>query len=94
MARVPEVPIEALAEDLRPIYAAFCGSYGNFANAVLAFLILAFALFLVVKWINKLRRPDAPPAPNTKPCAYCKSPIHLEATRCPQCTSDLAAVRA
>ena len=62
---------------------------GLFVNRVVAFAILAAALFLMLKTVNGLRRAPAP-APQSKPCPRCKSSIHLEATRCPQCTSELA----
>lgn len=68
--------------------------YGQFLNAVISFVTVALVLFFVVRWINNLRRPEAPAAPaapTTKDCPFCKSPIHLEATRCPQCTSELEA---
>ncbi len=67
-------------------------AYGAFINAVVAFAIVAVALFLVVRWINRLRRPDTADAPSTKACTFCKEPIHLEARRCPRCTSDLSEV--
>jgi large conductance mechanosensitive channel len=66
-------------------------AYGNFVNAVVTFVFVAAALFVVVRWINRLRRPDTPPAPNTKACPFCKSNIHLSATRCAHCTSELPA---
>lgn len=66
-------------------------AYGNFLNVALNFLIIAFVVFLMVKQINKLKREPAPAAPNTKDCPYCKMPINLQATRCPQCTSELPA---
>jgi len=64
---------------------------GVFLNAVISFLIVAFAVFLLVKGINKLRREkDAPAAePTTKECRYCFSTIAIKATRCPNCTSEL-----
>lgn len=63
-------------------------NYGLFINNVLSFLIIAFAIFLVVKQANRMRKPAAPPAP-TKSCRYCISTIPEAATRCPECTSDL-----
>lgn len=63
--------------------------YGVFANAIVNFLIVAWALFFLVRWINNLQAPDTPPAPNTKPCPRCKSVIHIDATRCPHCTTEL-----
>lgn len=70
-------------------------NYGAFANTVISFLIIALAVFFVVKAINSLQREqDAPAAePTTTACEYCKSEISIEATRCPHCTSQLAASR-
>ena len=70
-------------------------AYGNFVNAVINFLIMAFVVFVLVKSINKLREKtekkveEAPAAPTTKKCPYCKSEIDIEATKCPNCTSDV-----
>jgi large conductance mechanosensitive channel len=66
-------------------------SYGLFINAVISFLIVAFAVFLLIKGINKLKREKEAPAaaPTTKECPYCYSTIVLKATRCPHCTSAL-----
>lgn len=66
--------------------------YGLFVNAVISFVIVAFALFMVVRAMNKLRReaPAAPPPPSTKECSFCCSPIPVKATRCPSCTSQLS----
>ncbi len=66
-------------------------NFGLFINAVISFTIVAFALFMVVKAMNKLRAEEAPaPAPvTTKKCPHCCSEIALEATRCPYCTSEL-----
>ena len=67
-------------------------SYGLFLNAVISFLIVAFAVFLLIKGINKLQREKAEPAaaPTTKECPHCYSAIAIKATRCPFCTSELA----
>lgn len=66
-------------------------NYGLFLNAVISFLIVALAVFMLVRSINALRRKEeAPPAaPTTKQCPYCMSTIAIKATRCPNCTSDL-----
>jgi large conductance mechanosensitive channel len=66
---------------------------GVFVNTIISFLIVAFAVFLLVKTINRLRRQEEapPPAPTTKECSYCFSIIPIKATRCPQCTSELKA---
>lgn len=65
---------------------------GIFANAVLSFLIVSFAVFVLVRYINLLREPDEgpPPPPTIKKCPYCLSDVPVQATRCPQCTSDLS----
>jgi large conductance mechanosensitive channel len=66
-------------------------SYGIFLNAIVYFLIVAFAVFLLVKGINKLKRQEAaPPAvPTTKDCPFCFSAIPIKAVKCPHCTSGL-----
>jgi len=67
-------------------------SYGLFLNAVISFLIVAFAVFLLIKAINRLQREKEAPAaaPTTKECPYCLSSIAIKAIRCPNCTSELA----
>ncbi|MGL4752799.1 MAG: large-conductance mechanosensitive channel protein MscL [Aeromonadaceae bacterium] len=64
---------------------------GLFVNAVISFTIVAFALFLVVKAMNKLRTEKPAPAaePTTKTCQYCCSEVPMKASRCPHCTSAL-----
>jgi len=68
-------------------------NYGTFFNTIIDFLIVAFAIFLVIRQINKLKRkPEAAPAaPTTKDCPYCFSAVALKASRCPHCTSSLTA---
>ena len=61
--------------------------YGTFISAVINFIIMAFIIFLMVKAMNKLRRKDE--EVTTKVCPHCKSEIPLDATKCPQCTSDV-----
>ena len=65
---------------------------GMFVNAAVSFTIVAFAVFLLVKGINRLKRAEAapPPAPTTKECPFCASAIPLKAKRCPHCTSEVA----
>jgi len=67
---------------------------GAFISGIINFIIMAFVVFMIVKFINKLRNPkpapEAPaPAPTTKKCPYCCTEIAIEATRCPHCTSVL-----
>lgn len=66
-------------------------NYGLFINTVIDFLIVAFAIFLLVRWVNKMREtPEAAGAePTTKACPFCLSVIPIKAVRCPQCTSNL-----
>ena len=67
-------------------------NYGQFVNTVIQFLIVAFAVFMLVRQINRLKTPvPSPPAPDAKDCPYCISRIPVKATRCPQCTSELRA---
>jgi large conductance mechanosensitive channel len=66
-------------------------NYGMFINTIIDFLIVAFAIFLLIKQVNRLKRP-APAGPvTTKECPFCASTISMQASRCPQCTSQLAA---
>jgi large conductance mechanosensitive channel len=64
---------------------------GVFINAVISFAIVAFALFLLIKGMNQLRReaPEPVAEPTTKDCPFCASAIPIPATRCPHCTSQL-----
>ena len=64
-------------------------NYGLFINSVIAFLLVAFAVFLVVKWFNRLRRQPEPQAPNTRDCPQCLSPIPMKATRCKFCAQPV-----
>jgi len=67
-------------------------SYGLFVNALIDFLIIGLVIFMMVKWVNKLRRPApaaAPAAPTTKECPFCFTAIPVKAVRCPACTSEL-----
>jgi len=74
-------------------------NYGLFLNTVIDFVIVAFAIFLMVKWVNKMRaaaearekKPQvAPAAPTTKECPYCLSTIPIKAIRCAHCTANLS----
>lgn len=64
-------------------------NYGNFISLIIDFIIVAFVLFLVIRQVNKLRKPAAAAAPTTKDCPHCQTAIPLKATRCPNCTSQL-----
>ncbi len=67
-------------------------NFGLFVNHVISFVVVAFSVFLLVRTMNKLKREEAAPpaAPTTKECTYCCSKIPIKATRCPNCTSELA----
>jgi large conductance mechanosensitive channel len=64
-------------------------NYGIFFNQIINFLIIAFAIFLLIKQLNRLQTPVPAAAPVTKDCPYCFSAVPLKATRCAHCTSDL-----
>jgi large conductance mechanosensitive channel len=64
-------------------------NYGLFINSVVSFLIVAFAVFLLVRAANRMKPAEAAAAPSTKDCPYCRMAIPVGATRCPQCTSEL-----
>lgn len=65
-------------------------AWGAFINTIINFLIIAFVIFLVVKAINRMKKPvDVEEAPATKECPYCASSIPAKATRCPECTSEI-----
>jgi large conductance mechanosensitive channel len=69
-------------------------NYGVFINAIIAFLIVAFVMFMLIRSINRLMAHKEAPAaePTTKECRYCRSTIPLQATRCPHCTSQLEGI--
>ncbi len=62
---------------------------GVFINTVINFLIVAFAVFLLIRNINRLKKQKEAPAPTTKDCPFCVTSIPIAATRCPHCTSEL-----
>jgi large conductance mechanosensitive channel len=72
-------------------------NYGIFINTIIVFIIVAFAVFLIVRTVNRARRAaeakkaeeEAAAAPTTKDCPYCLTKIHVDAKRCPNCTSEL-----
>lgn len=70
-------------------------NYGNFITAIINFLIMAFIIFMMMKVMNRMsekmapKKEEAPAAPTTKTCPFCKSEIAIEATRCAHCTSVL-----
>lgn len=67
-------------------------NFGLFVNTIVSFAIVAFAIFMVISWISKLKKQEEAVVeePTTKECKYCYSDISLKATRCPNCTSEVA----
>jgi large conductance mechanosensitive channel len=63
--------------------------YGLFLNTLINFLIVAFAIFLVIKQLNRLKKQPPPAPPSTRPCPFCQSDIAIKAVRCPHCTSQI-----
>lgn len=67
-------------------------AYGLFLNTIIEFLIISFAIFLVIKQINRIfPKPEAVPVPRL--CPFCKQPVADDATRCPHCTSEIGTMR-
>jgi large conductance mechanosensitive channel len=64
-------------------------NYGVFINTIISFIIIAFAVFMLIRQVNRMKREEPAPEPNTKECPYCFSTIPIKATRCGYCTSDL-----
>lgn len=66
-------------------------NYGVFLNNVIDFVIVAFAIYLMIRAANKMKKAPAPADPTTKECPFCRTNIPIAATRCPNCTSNLEA---
>ncbi|NLW42374.1 MAG: large conductance mechanosensitive channel protein MscL [Tissierellia bacterium] len=66
-------------------------NYGALIQSVIDFLIISFVIFIFIKQINKLKKAEPEADPTTKTCPFCKTEIDIEATRCPNCTSELVA---
>ena len=64
-------------------------NYGLFLNTVIDFVIMAFVIFMLIKFMNKLQKPAPVAAPSTKECPQCTSLIPLKAKKCPMCTADI-----
>ena len=88
---------ENVGHYLTPAQAKSAGAvtfnYGNFINTIISFLIVAFAVFMLIKSVNRLKSEKKVPKPDEKPtikdCKFCMSSIPINASRCPYCTSDL-----
>jgi large conductance mechanosensitive channel len=90
MGKVDFSSLAVTLQDKTDKSAAVMIKYGAFINTVLDFIIVAFAIFVVIKQINRLKKKEEVAA-TTKDCPYCCAPVPLKATRCGHCTSDLAA---
>jgi large conductance mechanosensitive channel len=64
-------------------------NYGFFINTIISFIIVAFAVFMIIRQMNRMKKEAPAAAPSTKECPFCLSAVPLKATRCPFCTSDL-----
>jgi len=64
-------------------------NYGLFINSIISFIIVALAIFVLIRKVNALKKQPAPPEPNTKSCPFCMESIPLAAVKCSHCTSDL-----
>ena len=67
-------------------------NYGSFITLIINFLIVAFCIFLVIKAMNRMKKPSPTAAPVSKDCPACAMTIPIKATRCPHCTTELARV--
>ncbi len=87
----PAGPYAALAD--AQAAGAVTVNYGLFINTIISFLIVAFAVFMLIRGLNRLQRQEeeAPAEPTTKECPHCVTEISIKATRCPNCTSQLEA---
>jgi large conductance mechanosensitive channel len=65
-------------------------NYGMFVNTVIDFVLVAFAIFLLIRQVNRWNKPAPAAAPTTKDCPFCCTAIPIQAKRCPNCTSDFA----
>ena len=81
-------PFESLAEAKKAGAATI--NYGLFFNICIEFLIVAFAVFLLVKQINRMKKEPPPADPTTKECPFCLSSIPIKASKCGHCTSQIA----
>jgi large conductance mechanosensitive channel len=68
-------------------------NYGAFLNTVIDFIIVAFVIFLLIRQVNRIKPKPAPVEPASRECPYCFSKISVKASRCPNCTSEVAPVK-
>ena len=75
--------------DLSITVGAAVVKYGAFIQSIIDFLLVAFVIFMIVRSMNRMKKPEPVAAPTTKECPHCFTTIPLKATRCPNCTSQL-----
>ena len=85
----PGMSLDAAKKAGLPVFA-----YGNFITVVINFLIVAVCIFLMVRALNRMKRPNPDAKPVVKDCPACTMSIPIKATRCPHCTTDLSGARA
>jgi large conductance mechanosensitive channel len=86
-AGTPAEPYATLAD--AQAAGAVTMNYGLFINALASFMIVAFAIFLLIRTLNRLQKPAPAAEPTTRECPYCTTTISIKAKRCPNCTSQL-----
>ena len=86
-AGIPAEPYATLAD--AQAAGAVTMNYGLFINGIVSFVIVAFAIFLLIRTLNRLQKPASAADPTTKECPYCFTTISIKARRCPNCTSQL-----
>ena len=85
----PGMSLDAAKKAGLPVFA-----YGNFITVVINFLIVAVCIFLIVRALNRMKRPNPDAKPVVKDCPACTMSIPIKAARCPHCTTDLSGARA
>jgi large conductance mechanosensitive channel len=86
-AGIPAEPYATLAD--AQAAGAVTLNYGLFINAIVSFVIVAFAIFLLIRAVNRMQKPAPAADPTTRECPYCSTTISVKAKRCPNCTSQL-----
>jgi large conductance mechanosensitive channel len=82
---------EAVKDGEKVVKPAVEIAYGKFINSVISFVLVALAVFLLMKGINRIKRQAPPPPPDTRECPFCCSAIPKKAVRCAHCTSEVKA---
>ena len=83
------LPLKKITGENGTVISEVVLSYGKFISSIVNFFIIALSIFIVIKQINRFKPKPTPAPVLTKECPYCRTKIHIEATRCPNCTSEL-----